>query len=71
MLTLQPVCTGGYHAELHTDAVVKQCEIVDVIEIIGSKKMTPYERPLYLKNGDVVLCRIRVWLHLTIYINYY
>ncbi|XP_039142962.1 eukaryotic peptide chain release factor GTP-binding subunit-like isoform X3 [Dioscorea cayenensis subsp. rotundata] len=55
-----PVCTGGYHAELHTDAVVKQCEIVDVIEIIGSKKMTPYERPLYLKNGDVVLCRIRV-----------
>lgn len=43
MLTLQPVCTGGYHAELHTDAVVKQCEIVDVIEKIGSKKLTPYE----------------------------
>jgi peptide chain release factor subunit 3 len=53
---------------LHIHSVVEECEIVDLIEEIDMKKMKetdpkkkkPKRKPLFVKNGAVVVCRIQV-----------
>lgn len=52
---------------LHIHAIVEECEIVDLIEEIDLKKKNadpkkkkPKRKPLFVKNGAVVVCRIQV-----------
>ncbi|KAK1572792.1 hypothetical protein QYE76_038469 [Lolium multiflorum] len=62
------IFTAGYKAVLHIHSVVEECEIVDLIEEIDMKKMKetdpkkkkPKRKPLFVKNGAVVVCRIQV-----------
>ncbi|KAG1358800.1 eukaryotic peptide chain release factor GTP-binding subunit ERF3A [Cocos nucifera] len=61
------IFTAGYKAVLHVHAIVEECEIVDLIEEIDLKKKNtdpkkkkPKRKPLFVKNGAVVVCRIQV-----------
>ncbi|KAJ4765499.1 GTP binding Elongation factor Tu family protein [Rhynchospora pubera] len=62
------IFTAGYNAVLHIHSVVEECEIVELIEEIGtkrrkdddSKKKKPKRKPLFVKNGAVVVCCIQV-----------
>lgn len=61
------IFTAGYKAVLHIHSVVEECEIVDLIEEIDMKKMKAdpkkkkaKRKPLFVKNGAVVVCRIQV-----------
>ncbi|XP_062184184.1 uncharacterized protein LOC133888086 [Phragmites australis] len=61
------IFTAGYKAVLHIHSVVEECEIVDLIEEIDMKKKKeagpkkkPKRKPLFVKNGAVVVCRIQV-----------
>ncbi|XP_009391453.2 uncharacterized protein LOC103977614 [Musa acuminata AAA Group] len=62
------IFTAGYKAVLHIHAIVEECEIVELIEEIDTKKKKdtdpkkrkPKRKPLFVKNGAVVVCRIQV-----------
>lgn len=60
------IFTAGYKAVLHIHSVVEECEIVDLIEEIDLKKKKDADqkkkkrKPLFVKNGAVVKCRIQV-----------
>ncbi|XP_020401650.1 eukaryotic peptide chain release factor GTP-binding subunit ERF3A isoform X2 [Zea mays] len=62
------IFTAGYKAVLHIHSVVEECEIVELIEEIGMKKKKeedpkkkkPKRKPLFVKNGAIVVCRIQV-----------
>ncbi|KQJ94649.1 eukaryotic peptide chain release factor GTP-binding subunit ERF3A [Brachypodium distachyon] len=62
------IFTAGYKAVLHIHSVVEECEIVELIEEIDlkkkkesdPKKRKPKKKPLFVKNGAVVVCRIQV-----------
>uniref|UniRef100_A0A0D9VUZ2 Tr-type G domain-containing protein n=1 Tax=Leersia perrieri TaxID=77586 RepID=A0A0D9VUZ2_9ORYZ len=62
------IFTAGYKAVLHIHSVVEECEIVDLIEEIDMKKKKeadpkkkkPKRKPLFVKNGAVVVCRVQV-----------
>ncbi|XP_062218968.1 uncharacterized protein LOC133918884 isoform X1 [Phragmites australis] len=62
------IFTAGYKAVLHIHSVVEECEIVELIEEIDLKRMKetdpkkkkPKRKPLFVKNGAVVVCRIQV-----------
>lgn len=62
------IFTAGYKAVLHIHSVVEECEIVDLIEEIDlkrkkesdPKKKKPKRKPLFVKNGAVVVCRVQV-----------
>ncbi|KAJ0987340.1 hypothetical protein J5N97_005696 [Dioscorea zingiberensis] len=62
------IFTAGYKAVLHIHAIVEECEIVDLLEEIDlkkkkdndPKKKKPKRKPLFVKNGAVVVCRIQV-----------
>ncbi|XP_078166572.1 uncharacterized protein LOC144561482 [Carex rostrata] len=60
------IFTAGYSAVLHIHSVVEECEIVELIEEIDtkrkkddSKKKKP-KKPRFVKNGAVVVCRVQV-----------
>ena len=62
------IFTAGYIAVLHIHSVVEECEIVELIEEIDtkrkkddSKKKKP-KKPRFVKNGAVVVCRVQVRL---------
>ncbi|XP_042462509.1 eukaryotic peptide chain release factor GTP-binding subunit ERF3A-like [Zingiber officinale] len=62
------IFTAGYKAVLHIHAVVEECEIVELIEEIDTRKKKETDarkkrskhKPLFVKNGAVVVCRIQV-----------
>ncbi|KAL2482359.1 Translation elongation factor EF1A/initiation factor IF2gamma family protein [Forsythia ovata] len=55
------IFTAGYKAVLHVHAVVEECEIVELMQQIDPRtKKTMKKKPLFVKNGAVVLCRIQV-----------
>ncbi|XP_075519411.1 uncharacterized protein LOC142553205 isoform X1 [Primulina tabacum] len=55
------IFTAGYKAVLHIHAVVEECEIVELMQQIDPKTKKPMKRkPLFVKNGAVVVCRIQV-----------
>ncbi|KAJ6851704.1 eukaryotic peptide chain release factor GTP-binding subunit ERF3A isoform X1 [Iris pallida] len=62
------IFTAGYKAVLHVHAIVEECEIVELIEEIDTKKKKEADpkkkkakrKPLFVKNGAVVVCRIQV-----------
>ncbi|THU57830.1 hypothetical protein C4D60_Mb03t07700 [Musa balbisiana] len=62
------IFTAGYKAVLHIHAIVEECEIVELIEEIDTKKKKdtdpkkrkPKRKPLFVKNGAVVVCRVQV-----------
>ncbi|KAJ0980680.1 hypothetical protein J5N97_008935 [Dioscorea zingiberensis] len=62
------IFTAGYKAILHIHAVSEECEIVELIEEIDTKKKKdadpkkkkPKRKPLFVKSGAVVVCRIQV-----------
>ncbi|KZV21732.1 hypothetical protein F511_02890 [Dorcoceras hygrometricum] len=55
------IFTAGYKAVLHIHAVVEECEIVELMQQIDPKTKKPMKRkPLFVKNGAVVLCRVQV-----------
>ncbi|KAJ1271015.1 hypothetical protein BS78_06G096300 [Paspalum vaginatum] len=60
------IFTAGYKAVLHIHSVVEECEIVELIEEIDMKKKKTdpkkksKRKPLFVKNGAVVVCRIQV-----------
>ncbi|KAM0948550.1 putative protein-synthesizing GTPase [Dioscorea sansibarensis] len=62
------IFTAGYKAVLHIHAVSEECEIVELIEEIDMKKKKdddpkkkkPKRKPLFVKAGAAVLCRIQV-----------
>jgi peptide chain release factor subunit 3 len=62
------IFTAGYKAVLHIHSVVEECEIVELIEEIDMKKKKeadpkrkkPKRKPLFVKNGAVVVCCIQV-----------
>lgn len=53
---------------MHIHAIVEECEIVELIEEIDTKKKKdtdpkkrkPKRKPLFVKNGAVVVCRVQV-----------
>ncbi|CAA6672673.1 unnamed protein product [Spirodela intermedia] len=61
------IFTAGYKAVLHIHSIVEECEIVDLLEEIDLKKKKdadpkkkPKRKPLFVKNGAVVVCRVQV-----------
>lgn len=68
-MNVQAIFTAGYKAVLHIHSVVEECEIVELIEEIGMKKKKeedpkkkkPKRKPLFVKNGAIVVCRIQVF----------
>ncbi|XP_062227316.1 uncharacterized protein LOC133925392 [Phragmites australis] len=60
------IFAAGYKAVLHIHSVVEEYEIVDLLEEIDMKKKKeadpkkPKRKPLFVKNGAVVVCRIQV-----------
>lgn len=57
----QAIFTAGYKAVLHIHAIVEECEIVELMQQIDPKTKKPMKkRPLFVKNGAVVLCRVQV-----------
>ncbi|XP_022850074.1 eukaryotic peptide chain release factor GTP-binding subunit ERF3A-like isoform X2 [Olea europaea var. sylvestris] len=55
------IFTAGYKAVLHIHAVVEECEIVELKQQIDPKTKKPMKKkPLFVKNGAVVVCRIQV-----------
>ncbi|XP_052143638.1 uncharacterized protein LOC127763087 isoform X2 [Oryza glaberrima] len=62
------IFTAGYKAVLHIHSVVEECEIVELIEEIDLKrrkegdikKKKSKRKPLFVKNGAVVVCRVQV-----------
>ncbi|CAL4969483.1 unnamed protein product [Urochloa decumbens] len=62
------IFTAGYKAVLHIHSVVEECEIVELIEEIDMKrkketdlkKKKSKRKPLFVKNGAVVVCRIQL-----------
>nr|CAB3449719.1 unnamed protein product [Digitaria exilis] len=67
-LLYNAIFTAGYKAVLHIHSVVEECEIVELVEEIDlkrkketdPKKKKPNRKPLFVKNGAVVVCRIQV-----------
>ncbi|XP_074272635.1 uncharacterized protein LOC141596397 isoform X1 [Silene latifolia] len=54
------IFTAGYKAILHIHSVVEECEIVDLLKQTDPKTKKPMKKkPLFVKSGAVVLCRIR------------
>ena len=59
----QAIFTAGYKAVLHIHAIVEECEIVELMQQIDPKtKKLMKKKPLFVKNGAVVVCRIQVLL---------
>ncbi|XP_016475787.1 uncharacterized protein LOC107797412 isoform X1 [Nicotiana tabacum] len=55
------IFTAGYKAVLHIHAVVEECEIVELIQQIDLKTKKPMKKkPLFVKNGAIILCRVQV-----------
>ncbi|XP_060205485.1 uncharacterized protein LOC132633232 isoform X2 [Lycium barbarum] len=55
------IFTAGYKAVLHIHAIVEECEIVELIQQIDLKKKKPMKKkPLFVKNGAIILCRVQV-----------
>ncbi|PKU75763.1 Elongation factor 1-alpha C [Dendrobium catenatum] len=63
------IFTAGYKAILHIHSIVEESEIVELIEEIDvmkkkkdadPKKRKPKRKPLFVKNGAVVVCRVQV-----------
>lgn len=61
------ILTAGYKAVLHIHAIVEECEIVDLLEEIDLKKKKDADpkkkkkkKPLFVKSGAAVVCRIQV-----------
>ncbi|CAA0829436.1 Translation elongation factor EF1A/initiation factor IF2gamma family protein [Striga hermonthica] len=52
---------AGYKAVLHIHAVVEECEIVELMVQIDPKTKKPMKkRPLFVKKGALVVCRVQV-----------
>ena len=48
---------------MHIHAIVEECEIVELMQQIDPKtKKLMKKKPLFVKNGAVVVCRIQVLL---------
>lgn len=57
----QAIFTAGYKAVLHIHSVVEECEIVELMQQIDLKTKKPMKKkPLFVKNGAIVLCRVQV-----------
>ncbi|KAK4375522.1 hypothetical protein RND71_006199 [Anisodus tanguticus] len=55
------IFTAGYKAILHVHSVVEECEIVELMQQIDLKTKKPMKKkPLFVKNGAIVLCRVQV-----------
>ncbi|KAL9245149.1 hypothetical protein vseg_018831 [Gypsophila vaccaria] len=55
------IFTAGYKAILHIHAIVEECEIVELLQQIDIKTKKPMKKkPLFVKSGAVVICRIQV-----------
>lgn len=55
------IFTPGYKAILHIHSVVEECEIVELLEEIDIKTRKPKKKkPLFVKNGAIIKCRIQV-----------
>ncbi|CAN4086642.1 unnamed protein product [Withania somnifera] len=55
------IFTAGYKAVLHIHAIVEECEIVELMQQTDLKKKKPMKKkPLFVKNGAIVLCRVQV-----------
>ncbi|KAK9748947.1 hypothetical protein RND81_02G092300 [Saponaria officinalis] len=55
------IFTAGYKAILHIHSIVEECEIVDLLQQIDLKTKKPMKKkPLFVKSGAVVICRIQV-----------
>ncbi|XP_042454672.1 eukaryotic peptide chain release factor GTP-binding subunit ERF3A-like [Zingiber officinale] len=62
------IFTAGYKAVLHIHSIVEECEVVELLEEIDTKKKKDADprkkkakrKPLFVKNGAVVVCRIQV-----------
>nr|GMC72256.1 eukaryotic peptide chain release factor GTP-binding subunit ERF3A-like isoform X1 [Ipomoea batatas] len=55
------IFTAGYKAVLHIHSVVEECEIVELMQQIDPKTRKPMKKkPLFVKNGAFVVCRIQV-----------
>ncbi|EPS69318.1 hypothetical protein M569_05448, partial [Genlisea aurea] len=52
---------AGYKAVLHIHAVVEECEIIELMQQIDLKTKKPMKRkPLFVKQGALVVCRVQV-----------
>lgn len=57
----QAIFTAGYKAVLHIHVIVEECEIVELMQQIDiKKKKSMKKKPLFVKNGAIVLCRVQV-----------
>lgn len=62
-LLFQAIFTAGYKAVLHIHSIVEECEIVELTQQIDLKTKKPMKKkPLFVKAGAIVVCRIQVSL---------
>ncbi|XP_074576832.1 uncharacterized protein LOC141833319 [Curcuma longa] len=62
------IFTAGYKAVLHIHSIVEECEVVELLEEIDTKKKKDADtrkkkakrKPLFVKNGAAVVCCIQV-----------
>lgn len=60
-LLFNAIFTAGYKAVLHIHVIVEECEIVELMQQIDiKKKKSMKKKPLFVKNGAIVLCRVQV-----------
>eukprot|EP00252_Welwitschia_mirabilis_P023428 TRINITY_DN660_c0_g1_i1.p1 TRINITY_DN660_c0_g1~~TRINITY_DN660_c0_g1_i1.p1 ORF type:complete len:675 (-),score=129.06 TRINITY_DN660_c0_g1_i1:417-2384(-) len=61
LLDHKAIFTAGYKAVLHIHSVVEECEIIQLLEQIDQKTKKPMKKkPLFVKSGAVVVCRVQV-----------
>ncbi|KAL3512201.1 hypothetical protein ACH5RR_024918 [Cinchona calisaya] len=54
------IFTAGYKAVMHIHACVEECEIVELMQQIDLKTKKPMKKkPLFVKNGAIVVCRVQ------------
>eukprot|EP00898_Chlorokybus_atmophyticus_P003799 jgi/Chlat1/441/Chrsp103S01013 len=61
LLEHKAIFTAGYKCVLHIHAAVKECEVTELLSEIDSKTKKPKKKkPMFVKGGALVVCRIVV-----------
>eukprot|EP00742_Colponemidia_sp_Colp-10_P000620 GILJ01000678.1.p1 GENE.GILJ01000678.1~~GILJ01000678.1.p1 ORF type:complete len:592 (-),score=136.75 GILJ01000678.1:203-1921(-) len=60
LLEHRPVMTAGYGAVVHIHTAAEECTISELLETIDRKTQKKKKKPMFVKNGAVVVARIQL-----------
>jgi len=61
LLDHKPILTAGYQCVLHIHSVVQECQVVKLLHSLDKKTgMKEKKKPMFAKNGSLVIARIHV-----------